>query len=81
MILDPPYDGHAEWHEHFFAPHGEPWPIDDDDEKSEYVGRHDAVEDRLGRIFVWDAEHGEVVVLCPDQPTACKIARALARNR
>lgn len=68
ITLDPPYPGPgrpAAWHEHFSS-----GPDEDP--------RFDAVEDDLGRIFVWDSINQSVVTLCPDRATARLIARMLA---
>jgi hypothetical protein len=74
-LLDPPYDGWAEWHEHAFPPNGEPYP---EAYSPEFPGcRFDAVEDRLGRIFVWHVGSGKPVCLCSDRDTAVQLAKDL----
>lgn len=81
-VLEPPYDGWAEWHKHFFVPDGDDCPIYDDDpeieDSNETVGRYDAVEDRLGRIFVLKVEDWEVMQVCAGRDEACRIAKAMA---
>ena len=78
-LLDPPYDMHAVWHRHAFPPDGTSYPITDEDEEN-FDGRFDAVEDRLGRIFVWHVGTQKPVALCIDRDTAVICAIALARK-
>ena len=68
MLLDPPYNGFAAWHEHFFPQGGE----------EDLAHRYDAVEDETGRIFVWSVGRQEAVCLCSDQKTASHVAMLLA---
>lgn len=77
-LLNPPYDGHAAWHEHAFPPYGMPHPVTDEAER-DFNNRYDAVEDRRGRIFVWSVGRQEPVCICAERKIATKIARMLAR--
>lgn len=75
-LLDPPYDGYAVWHQHAFPPDGCSWPESDEDDLN-WDCRFDAVEDRLGRIFVWHVGSGRPVAICADRDTAVVCAIAL----
>ena len=74
--------GSAVWHEHFFAPDGTDWPVDAGDDvavvRNEVFGRYDAVEDNLGRFFVWRADDCAIVDVCTSREEACAKAKMLA---
>jgi hypothetical protein len=75
-LLDPPYDGHAVWHQHAFPPDGCAFPGPGQDE-DDCLGRFDAVENSLGRVFVWNADTGKVVCVCDNKDTAVLCAVGL----
>lgn len=65
-VIDPPYDGHAVWHIHHFRPGASGQCLD--------AGRIDEVEDRLGRIFVWDVDSQQVIFQAPSRSAANVLA-------
>jgi hypothetical protein len=75
MILTPPYDGYAVWHQHAFVPFGAAFPLLGDGCDLE---RYDAIEDRLGRFLVWDAKRNEVLCVCGSRDDALICAIAFA---
>lgn len=72
-----PYDGHAVWHTHRYPPDGASHPESEDER-----GRIDAIEDRYGRFFVWDADLQRLVGLRPnDRADASALAQMVCRTR
>lgn len=70
--LDPPYAAsmaagrYSKRHEHF--------------DKAEGRWSFDAVEDDLGRFFVWDGDTEKVVAVCKSYEEACALAAKLAKG-
>ncbi len=62
--LEPPYTRHSVWHRHY--------------DKKQGSFSFDAVEDNLGRIFVWDADREYVVAVCASRDEACRLAETYA---
>jgi hypothetical protein len=79
-LLDPPYDRHAVWHQHAFPPDGAAFTHPDYDDHDWRSARFDAVEDRLGRIFVWSVAEERAVCVCDSRDTATIAAIALVQE-
>jgi hypothetical protein len=75
-VEDYVYDHHAVWHTHHFPPDGSSFPLDDDTD----MRRFDAVEDRKGVIFVYDADAARVIEICSSREEADEKATKMAKG-